>query len=377
VEENQNPIQNPVVESQPVSEIPSTTPVNPKPKFSLSAIIGIIIFLLLAGGAAAGYVYREPLMKLVINPTPTPTISISPTPSPDPTADWQTFTNTPYGYSIKYPKDFVAQPPIPSNGRDIDIILPKKKGLTHVFISLTDNTNNLTAGAWLNEQQGLHTPGVEVVINGIPGVKTTIAGATGTNIDYLLSKNKWIYDLELDSLGDPNGIITLEQILSTFKFADSTTVDTSNWKTYSYKGVSFMYPSNWGVHLNGNVAGKPDDFSLQVWADNSQGYQPDEFLLGNYKDSLTTYAKTEENEFILNEKGDEYLQVQINNNSIYVGCGFYSNKQKTIDICNQILKTTKLTGVKASPTPTCMPRPACLDSEPRCMIPEPANGWCP
>jgi len=29
------------------------------------------------------------------------------------------------------------------------------------------------------------------------------------------------------------------------------------------------------------------------------------------------------------------------------------------------------------PTPSCMPRPTCLDSVPRCLIPEPTGGWCP
>lgn len=32
---------------------------------------------------------------------------------------------------------------------------------------------------------------------------------------------------------------------------------------------------------------------------------------------------------------------------------------------------------KLTPTPTCMKRPACLDAKPRCLLPEPANGWCP
>ena len=29
------------------------------------------------------------------------------------------------------------------------------------------------------------------------------------------------------------------------------------------------------------------------------------------------------------------------------------------------------------PIPTCQPRPGCLDSTPRCLIPEPPGGWCP
>lgn len=29
------------------------------------------------------------------------------------------------------------------------------------------------------------------------------------------------------------------------------------------------------------------------------------------------------------------------------------------------------------PEPACAPRPACLDTQPQCLIPEPAGGWCP
>lgn len=30
-----------------------------------------------------------------------------------------------------------------------------------------------------------------------------------------------------------------------------------------------------------------------------------------------------------------------------------------------------------TPTPTCIPRPLCLDSNPRCLLAEPIGGWCP
>jgi len=32
--------------------------------------------------------------------------------------------------------------------------------------------------------------------------------------------------------------------------------------------------------------------------------------------------------------------------------------------------------VTPTPTPTCLPRPACLDATPRCLLAEPAGGWC-
>lgn len=45
-------------------------------------------------------------------------------------------------------------------------------------------------------------------------------------------------------------------------------------------------------------------------------------------------------------------------------------------------KAAKIEVVNISPTPratpsSCQPRPACLDLKPRCLLPEPADGWCP
>lgn len=50
----------------------------------------------------------------------------------------------------------------------------------------------------------------------------------------------------------------------------------------------------------------------------------------------------------------------------------------TLQDFKQILSTFKFTDSQTSitPTPTCTPRPACLDATPKCMIPEPASGWC-
>lgn len=31
----------------------------------------------------------------------------------------------------------------------------------------------------------------------------------------------------------------------------------------------------------------------------------------------------------------------------------------------------------STPSPTCIQRPSCLDATPRCLIAEPASGWCP
>ncbi len=87
MEENNNPsppvsnlgisnseVSNPSIETTPVSETPK-----PKSKFPLSATIGIIIFLLLAGGVAGFYAFKPQLMSLISKPTPTLTPSPTPT----------------------------------------------------------------------------------------------------------------------------------------------------------------------------------------------------------------------------------------------------------------------------------------------------------
>lgn len=97
---NQNTPTTPTFETPVAQTPPVTNPQKPKSKFSLGTVIGIVIFLLLAGGAAAGYVYREPLMKLVSKPTPTPTViqtlpTITPSSSPSAAASFEEDTSVP------------------------------------------------------------------------------------------------------------------------------------------------------------------------------------------------------------------------------------------------------------------------------------------
>lgn len=117
MEENQNQqIDN---STSPVSQFPQTPPApNPPPsgskfKFSLKAIIGTVIFLLLAGGAAASFmVFRPQILKLVSKPAsaPTPTIIKTPTPTlstastPAEIANWKSYDSQSLdGFKLKYP----------------------------------------------------------------------------------------------------------------------------------------------------------------------------------------------------------------------------------------------------------------------------------
>jgi len=120
MEENitQDPAQ--IIQSQSPMEVPSN-PSNPWLKIALFAVLG----LFLAGGLVfAGMQIGRNQAQVVSQPISTPRVIATPTsvaviptegeittptlistPTPDPTANWKTYTNTKYGYSIKYPPE--------------------------------------------------------------------------------------------------------------------------------------------------------------------------------------------------------------------------------------------------------------------------------
>lgn len=117
---NQSPVQDLSSEQTP-SVVPPILKTS-KPKFKTPIlIVGIIIFLLLIVSASAAFIFlpksspnqpKQPeavitpqptSLQTTIIPSPTSSSVSSPTPTPDLTANWKTYINTQYGYSIKYP----------------------------------------------------------------------------------------------------------------------------------------------------------------------------------------------------------------------------------------------------------------------------------
>lgn len=60
------------------------------------------------------------------------------------------------------------------------------------------------------------------------------------------------------------------------------------------------------------------------------------------------------------------------------GCSCNVNSDCSSNKCVDVVSTVETNKVceAASPTPTCTPRPACLDEVPKCALPEPEGGWC-
>jgi hypothetical protein len=188
-----------------------------------------------------------------------------------------------------------------------------------------------------------------------------------------------------------------------------TTSQTADWKVYTEDGFSFKYPSNGTVNLQSSnvyISSITEPyFIFTIKADENPNHltskQVAEQMMADLRNNPNVrWGKTQADETIKTMK--EYSNGQISglklksfdegypqgfgevidttNTSIYTfqindGNGSVSiNEEQLLD---QILSTFKFTDSNISPTPTCMKRPACLDSNPRCLIAEPANGWCP
>ena len=192
-------------------------------------IFPLIGVLVLVGGAF--YLGRQTTPKPSPNPvvtSQTPQPTPTPFPSTDETANWKSFTNTKYGYSIKYPPDKF----IDCSAEDSFIIHGKPTNNTicgsgegpYGGLSIVNNTRLANQSSY---PECYSTNEEAVKVGGIDGTKymnilksenndcnkTVVAGARLGN--YILLNNKGTI---LQIIFDEADNKQLNQILSTFKF---------------------------------------------------------------------------------------------------------------------------------------------------------------
>jgi hypothetical protein len=244
----------------------------------LGGVLGILVF----AGALLG-AYKLGQRQAQPAPQPTPTPAAVTTPTPDPTADWQAYTNTEHGYSIKYPLNWNLQEVAPGGlGVEISSFDTAKpvddetgKGIFSVHIS--ENFSPISVKEWLLEEtrrckkEGGCAPSPpeileEVSIDDQPGVKTDnpLPGIlSGMGISYFVSHDRRLYEIRFQfGLNEVEGgeiSNTFNLILSTFRFLNSEDLGVwiEDWQEYANDvyHYSFKYPPAFSL-VDRSVVGK-------------------------------------------------------------------------------------------------------------------------
>lgn len=332
---------------QPIYTPPNQSqPLKKASKFSIKAIIGTIIFLLLAGGAAAGFIYREPIVTLVLNqsssPTPTLTPPLSPAIPSLPGEDWMWYTNDIYDFAIKYPPDWNIESPWGMQGEKVTF----SSKLTN-----TENSNDLalvTLYKFLSSRLILNWQEVYSPFE--------YEASTKGEFTYILMAHS------LDKSTTPSAEIrelavnTMREMQSTLKLSDFEIFDVLNWGTYQNKefGFSIKYPV---THIadskdieNGNISIYiPPNIKSEGGIEFARLIIKPYEKLDEYELENSDFNKAKESKVFLlenrnSETGNNVITQTFGNSKFYFNCYLYSD-EKSITLCTKILSTFKFTEV--------------------------------
>lgn len=227
---------------QPIQTIPQIQPpvensLPPKNHHWLSILgVGLLIGLLI--GAGGFYVLNMQKTKTQAPITTEQTTQVAPTLPTDETANWKTYTNPTYHYSIKFPNTFEVPPQsereISQLGKDSNMCVQEKATTTcRIVINVYQNTVDISTEDWIKQHPSLiiDKPTVaQTTINGLQVQKLTNSNKTayvftyGPNIVVLLSETNAQY----------------QKIMDTFQFTDQKHVNDFPKKEYFSLDKSYL-----------------------------------------------------------------------------------------------------------------------------------------
>lgn len=235
---------NQAVPTEPIQ--PPVVPEN-KPKSFLSKplLLGITVILLLTLFLGGYFVLNKNKKVAEVVPTATPT----PT---DETANWKTYENQDYGYSIKYPKELTLKIASKTGGIISSEVLIGDEiqktsfigahGISNFEVIVYQNKNSQSIQEWLDER----VKGAQIAqkyefkedlfVDGNPARRYSMFEFDKQGEIIISSKNNYFYYIHFPE-SDPNdpdfakNKIIYQKMLSTFKFTNSD--ETANWKTYT------------------------------------------------------------------------------------------------------------------------------------------------
>jgi len=227
---------------QPVidASVPQPVPEPSKPKVNKKLVMAIAaVLLLLTAGSIAAYFLVFKNQTAQPSPIPTPEA----TATPDPTANWETYTNEKYGFSLKYPTGWTFAERKDANNNSTGAFLftspatSEKIGAYTLTINVEDTTES-SIEDYVNSlisQNPVRQPGqlkfderTQLSIDEQPAIKLSNVFAYDQAVDKIFI----LYNQKLFSISYPVGEENLNiyqavennkiaiQILSTFQFTD-------------------------------------------------------------------------------------------------------------------------------------------------------------
>ncbi|PIT89225.1 MAG: hypothetical protein COU27_01445 [Candidatus Levybacteria bacterium CG10_big_fil_rev_8_21_14_0_10_36_7] len=247
---------------QPIEQQPpqvSIVPNEPKKPSAIPKILMLFVLIIVVMILSSGGTYLT--LKSKITPTPTPPVPIteisSPTLSPDlyteetrsATANWQTYTNRKYGYSIKYPNDWKIQEKDNLQGLALFILTiygPSQNTLLDIWVNNMD---------WQQAENELKGKAKQISLNGIMAYEEKVSKTSRTYTFPSKVSGQIVQILFSPSPKSPlEEIKALDQILSTFKFIEPSPTSNAQISDAEKKLID-----NWILKNNLNEFGDPKD----------------------------------------------------------------------------------------------------------------------
>ncbi len=188
------------------------------------------------------------VQKPVVQPAET-------TQSVDETASWKTYTNAKYGFEFKYPADLITKEDL--SGTVFGVSFSDKNGMKNDQIAINQykaselpSINSLIQQI-KKDRLALSEPS-EYLVSGIKGLQI-IENAPVPQYKVFIEKDSFTYIFSIAN--ESPRLSEFNKILSTFKFTNTVTDETADWKTYvndSY-GLSFKYPKTYTMDPISNL----------------------------------------------------------------------------------------------------------------------------